>query len=155
MPGPLRIALGSDRAGSGHRVALRVELAANPLVSEILDIPGGAAGHRRPYPDVALAAGQLVAHGSADRALLICHTGLGMAIAANKVRGVRAATAHDPYSVEHAVLFNNAQILCLGQAIVDPDTAADLVRQWLGLRFDPGTKAARRIAAITAYEQRT
>ncbi|MFJ6380087.1 RpiB/LacA/LacB family sugar-phosphate isomerase [Kitasatospora sp. NPDC092039] len=155
MPGPLRIALGSDRAGSGHRAALRVELAANAFVSEVLDIPDVAAGHRRSYPDVALAAGQLVAHGAADRALLICHTGLGMAIAANKVRGVRAVTAHDPYSVEHAVLFNNAQVLCLGQAIVDLGTAVGLVRTWLGLRFDPGASAALRIAAITAYEQRT
>ncbi|MGW3185972.1 RpiB/LacA/LacB family sugar-phosphate isomerase [Kitasatospora sp. NPDC001119] len=155
MPGDLRIALGSDRAGSSHRTALRAELSANTLVAEIIDIPSGAAGHHRPYPDVALAAGQLVATGAADRALLICHTGLGMALAANKVRGVRAVTAHDPYSIEHAVLFNDAQVLCLGQALIGADTAAGLVRQWLALRFDPGSKATARIAAITAFEQRT
>ena len=70
------------------------------------------------YPNVAQAAAQKVASGEADRALMICGTGLGVAIAANKVKGVRAVTAHDPFSVERAILSNNAQVLCMGQRVV-------------------------------------
>jgi ribose 5-phosphate isomerase B len=67
---------------------------------------------------VAQAAAQKVASGEADRALMICGTGLGVAIAANKVKGVRAVTAHDPFSIERAILSNNAQVLCMGQRVV-------------------------------------
>lgn len=75
--------------------------------------------------------------GKADRALLICGTGLGVAIAANKVPGVRAVTAHDSFSVERAVLSNDAQVLCLGQRVVGIELARRLVREWVGYRFDP------------------
>ncbi|NED63357.1 RpiB/LacA/LacB family sugar-phosphate isomerase, partial [Streptomyces sp. SID10244] len=67
------------------------------------------------YPHVAVAAARMVADGKADRALLVCGTGLGVAISANKVPGIRAVTAHDSYSVERSVLSNNAQVLCFGE----------------------------------------
>lgn len=68
---------------------------------------------------------------------MICGTGLGVAIAANKVPGVRAVTAHDSFSVERAVLSNDAQVLCLGQRVVGIELARRLVREWVGYRFDP------------------
>jgi ribose 5-phosphate isomerase B len=77
-----------------------------------------------------------VRSGAADRALLVCGTGLGVAIAANKVPGVRAVTAHDSFSVERAVLSNDAQVLCLGQRVVGIELARRLVREWVGYRFD-------------------
>jgi ribose 5-phosphate isomerase B len=85
-----------------------------------------------------------VADGSVDRALSFCGTGLGVAISANKVRGVRAVTAHDIYSVEHAVLSNDAQVLCLGQRVIGVELARRLVSAWLDVRFDPTSRSARR-----------
>jgi ribose 5-phosphate isomerase B len=89
----------------------------------------------------------------ADRALLICGTGLGVAIAANKVPGIRAVTAHDPYSVERSVLSNNAQVLCFGQRVIGLELAKMLVRNWVGLRFDPHSASAQKVKEIANYEQ--
>ena len=145
-----RIAVASDAAGALHRQALTADLLASPLVREVIDL---TPGQPPAYPVAAFAAAQLVADGRADRALLVCHTGLGVAVAANKVTGVRAVTAHDAYSVEHAIRHTDAQILCLGQAIVPLETARALLRTWLALRFDPSGKATRKLALITAYER--
>jgi ribose 5-phosphate isomerase B len=89
------------------------------------------------YPTYAIVAAESIISGSADRALLVCGTGLGVAIAANKVPGIRAVTAHDSYSVERAVLSNDAQVLCLGQRVIGTELARRLVREWVGYRFDP------------------
>lgn len=89
----------------------------------------------------------------ADRALLICGTGLGVAISANKVPGIRAVTAHDPYSVERSVLSNDAQVLCFGQRVIGLELAKKLVRDWVRLRFDPNSASAQKVKEITNYEQ--
>lgn len=147
----LRIAVASDAAGALHRQALAASLTAHTLVESVIDLTPGTTPS---YPEAALAAARLVTDGGADRALLVCHTGLGMAVAANKVPGLRAVTAHDPYSVEHAVMYTNAQVLCMGQAIVPLETARELLTTWLACRFDPTSSAATKIAMITAYEQK-
>ncbi|MEU6405473.1 RpiB/LacA/LacB family sugar-phosphate isomerase [Streptomyces sp. NPDC046985] len=146
----LRIAVASDAAGALHREALAADLHAHPLVERVVDLTPGAPP---PYPEAALVAARLVADGGVDRALLVCHTGLGVAVAANKVAGIRAVTAHDSYSVEHAVRYTNAQVLCLGQAIVSLEFARGLLAVWLAHRFDPAVSASAKVAAITAYEQ--
>lgn len=84
--------------------------------------------------------------------MLVCGTGLGMAIAANKVPGIRAVTAHDSYSVERAVLSNDAQVLCLGQRVVGLEVARRLVHEYLGYTFDPASPSATKVAAIDAYD---
>ena len=104
------------------------------------------------YPHVAVQAARMVAAGEADRALLVCGTGLGVAISANKVPGVRAVTAHDSFSVERAVLSNDAQVLCLGQRVIGLELARRLVREWLTYRFDPSSASAAKVAAIGEYE---
>jgi ribose 5-phosphate isomerase B len=93
-----------------------------------------------------------VAAGEADRALLICGTGLGVAISANKVPGIRAVTAHDSYSVERSVLSNNAQVLALGQRVIGLELAKRLVTEWLGYRFDTNSSSALKVDAICSYE---
>jgi ribose 5-phosphate isomerase B len=93
-----------------------------------------------------------VASGKADRALLVCGTGLGVAIAANKVKGVRAVTAHDSYSVERAVLSNNAQVLCFGQRVVGIELARRLAKEWLTYTFDEGSASAQKVQVIDTYE---
>jgi RpiB/LacA/LacB family sugar-phosphate isomerase len=86
------------------------------------------------------------------RRLLICGTGLGVAISANKVRGIRAVTAHDSYSVERAVLSNNAQVLCFGERVVGLELARRLTPDWLGYRFDLVSVSAEKVDAISGYE---
>ncbi len=147
-----RIAVGSDDAGLRYKTALAELLRADPRVAEVIDV-GVGEGEQTPYPRVAIAAARLVADGAADRALLICGTGLGVAIAANKVRGIRAVTAHDSYSVERAVLSNNAQVLALGERVVGLELAKRLVSEWLGYRFDEASASASKVALITAHEK--
>jgi ribose 5-phosphate isomerase B len=146
-----RIAIGSDLAGYEYKEALKKDLQEDPRVSEVIDV-GVAAGGETAYPHVAVAAARLVAAGDADRALLICGTGLGMAIAANKVAGIRAATAHDGYSVERAVMSNNAQVLTFGQRVVGLELARRLTKEWLGYEFDETSHSAANVDAICSYE---
>ena len=91
-----------------------------------------------------MAAARLVAEGKADRALLVCGTGLGVAISANKVPGIRAVTAHDSFSVERSVLCNNAQVLCFGQRVIGLELARRLATGWLGYQFDPASSRRTR-----------
>jgi ribose 5-phosphate isomerase B len=102
-----------------------------------------------------VAAARLVTEGKADRALLVCGTGLGVAISANKVPGIRAVTAHDSFSVERSVLSNNAQVLCLGQRVIGLELARRLAREWLGYEFDPQSASAGKVEAIGNYEPAT
>ncbi len=149
---PLRVAIGSDDAGFTYKEALRADLEADPRVAAVVDL-GIRAGEKTRYPRVAFAGARMVAAGEVDRAILICGTGLGMAIAANKVRGIRAATAHDSYSVERSILSNDAQVLCLGQRVIGLEVARRLAREWLGYRFDPSSHSEENVEEIRAFER--
>lgn len=148
----LRIAIGSDDAGLQYKEALKALLESDPRVASVTDV-GVTAGEETAYAHIGVAAARLVADRSADRALLICGTGLGVAIAANKVRGVRAVTAHDSYSVERAILSNNAQVLTMGQRVIGLELAKRLVTEWLGYRFDPSSASAGKVAVIDNYDR--
>lgn len=148
---PLRVVIGCDDAGFEYKEILRKDLEANGLVVSVVDVGVDSVGHTA-YPRVAIAAAELVAAGEADRALLICGTGLGVAIAANKVPGVRAVTAHDSFSVERGVLSNNAQVLCMGQRVIGIELARRNVREWLTYRFDESSASAEKVAVIEQYE---
>ena len=151
MSDTLRIVIGSDDAGFDYKEILKKDLEANPGVASVVDVGVDADGHTS-YPKVAIAAAELVASGEADRALIFCGTGLGVAISANKVAGIRAVTAHDSFSVERAVLSNNAQVLTMGQRVVGIELARRLVREWLTYRFDPTSASAEKVADISNYE---
>ena len=148
---PLRLVIGCDDAGFEYKEILKKDLEASGLVASVVDVGVDADGHTA-YPKVAIAAAELVAAGAADRALLICGTGLGVAIAANKVPGIRAVTAHDGFSVERSVLSNNAQVLCMGQRVVGIELARRNVREWLTYRFDDSSASAEKVAVLTQYE---
>ena len=94
----------------------------------------------------------MIIAGEADRALLVCGTGLGVAISANKVPGVRAVTAHDSYSVERSVLSNDAQVLCFGQRVVGLGLARRLASEWLDYHFDQNSRSAAKVQVLTSYE---
>ena len=130
-----RIAIGSDVAGSTYRATLKSDLEADERVAGVIDL-GAHVDQLTSYEHVALAAAHLVTGGRADRALLISGSGLGVAISANKVRGVRAVTASDSSSVQRSVLDNDAQVLCLGYRVVNLELARQLADEWLDYRFD-------------------
>ena len=154
MADQLRIVVGSDDAGYQYKEALKADLEKSDLVADVQDVGVNADGHT-PYPTVAIAAAEMVARGEADRALLVCGTGLGVAIAANKVKGIRAVTAHDSFSVERAVLSNNAQVLTFGQRVVGLELARRLAKEWLTYRFDETSASAEKVAVIDEYEEST
>lgn len=151
MGDKLRIVVGCDDAGLQYKEALKTDLQSDERVSDVTDVGVGPDGTTA-YPHVAVTAAKLVAEGKADRALLICGTGLGVAISANKVPGVRAVTAHDSFSVERSVLSNDAQVLCMGQRVIGIELARRLAKEWLGYRFDPESASAAKVDAIRGYE---
>lgn len=148
---PWRIIVGSDDAGLDYKEKIKADFADDPRVASVVDV-GVAADEHTPYPSVAIEAAERIARGEADRALLICGTGLGVAISANKVAGIRAVTAHDSYSVERGVKSNDAQVLCMGQRVVGLELARRLAREWLGYRFDPSTPSNAKVQVIKDYE---
>lgn len=103
------------------------------------------------YPDVAVTVARAVRGGEFDRGVLVCGTGLGMAISANKVRGVRAVTAHDVYSAERARKSNNAQVIAMGSRVIGPEAAKTVLKAWLDSEFQGGA-SARKVAKISALE---
>jgi len=142
QPKPLVIAMGADDAGCTYKNKIKADLEAHPLVSKVIDVGVNETSDKTAYPHPAVDAAKLIQEGKADRALLICGTGLGVAISANKVPGIRAVTAHDSFSVERAVLSNDAQVLCMGERVVGIELARRLAKEWVGYRFDKGSASA-------------
>jgi ribose 5-phosphate isomerase B len=152
MEDKLRIVVGADDAGFDYKEALKSDLADHPLVESVVDVGVGSDEHTA-YPQVAIRAAELVAAGDADRALLVCGTGLGVAISANKVPGIRAVTAHDSFSVERSILSNNAQVLTFGQRVIGLELARRLAREWVTYRFDDTSASADKVRVLTDYEE--
>ena len=144
------IALGCDEAGYELK-----QTVIGLLREEGLDVKdfGCYSTDQVDYPDVGYEVARAVGRGEHDRAILICGTGIGMAIVANKVPGVRAAQVHDPYSAERSRKSNDAQIMTMGARIVGPELAKSLVRIWLQAEF-AGGNSARKVDKITAGEPR-
>ena len=147
------IAIGADNAGVDMKNVLRKQLEADPRV-EVVDFGVPDASDDRAYPLVGLDVAEAVARGDARRGLLVCGTGIGMAISANKVPGIRATVAHDSYSVERSVLSNDCQVLTLGARVVGLELAKRLVDEWLSYEFDPESASAAKVAVISEYEER-
>ena len=146
-----RMVVGCDEAGFEYKERIKADLEADPRVSTVTDI-GVTGDEHTAYPHVAVEAARMVADGRADRAILVCGTGLGVAISANKVKGVRAVTAHEGYSVERSVLSNDAQVLCMGQRVIGIELARRLAKEWLGYEFDSSSASNAKVEALSAYE---
>ena len=147
----LRIVVAADIAGYDYKEQLKKDLEADDRVDEVIDV-GIGSGEDVDYPHVAVAGSRLIAEGKADRGLFVCGTGMGVAMAANKVPGIRASTAHDSFSVERLILSNNAQVLTFGQRVIGIELARRLAREWLGYTFDPNSSSAPKVAAIESYD---
>ena len=146
------ILLGADDAGLGLLETIATDLAELGITVETVR-PDDIGPDAIDYPDVAERVAVAVRDGRADRAILICGTGIGMAIAANKVPGVRAAQAHDVYSAERARKSNNAQILTLGARVIGPEAAKTVVHAWLASEFAGGA-STRKVDKIDELERR-
>lgn len=151
MAKKLRIVVGSDDAGLTYKEKIKADMETSDRVASVVDV-GVGDEENTAYPSIAIAAAELIANGDADRALLVCGTGLGVAIAANKVAGIRAVTAHDSYSVERSVLSNNAQVLTFGQRVVGIELARRLAQEWLTYEFDESSPSAKKVQLMTDYE---
>lgn len=146
----MRIAIGAPGNGAALKDELKATLEADARVAEVVDLSTADIT----YPAVSFAVAQAVADGRADRGVLVCGTGVGTAIAASKVPGVRAATGHDLVTVRGAVENYDAQVLCMGQNVIAPAAAKALLDVWLDARHDPQGWYAPKLAEIAEYESR-
>jgi ribose 5-phosphate isomerase B len=146
----LKIAIGCDEAAYALKAVLIEHLKKRGDL-ELKDF-GAAAGETVLYPDVAKAVAKAVAAGEFERGILVCGTGIGMAISANKVKGIRAAVCHDPFSTERSRKSNDAQIMCMGERVIGVELAKYLVDIWLRCDFAGGGSAPKvgRINEIEA-----
>ncbi len=147
------MAVASDDAGVNLKNFIRDQLKEDPRVGDVKDFGVADQGDKTAYPIPCIKAAEAVARGEADRAVLFGGTGLGEALSANKVKGIRAVVAHDPYSIERSILSNNCQVLALGERVVAPELADRIVKQWLGYEFDPSSASAAKVRIITDYEE--
>ncbi len=140
-----RIAIGADPNAAGLKETLKKHL--TDLGYEYEDY-----GSDDPiYANVAIKVAEAVASGKHDRGILLCGTGIGMCIAANKVKGSYAANCADPYSTERSVLSNNCNILTLGAQVIGPELAKDLLTRWLNVQYSPGGRSEPKIQRIYEY----
>ncbi|MGA2642193.1 MAG: ribose 5-phosphate isomerase B [Spirochaetia bacterium] len=146
----MRVAIGADDAAFDLKEILKSHLAEKGV--EVVDY---GAFDKSPslYPDIAVKVAEAIAEGRHERGILMCGTGLGMAITANKVPGIRAATCHDTYSAERARKSNDAQILTMGARVIGPELAKTIVDAWLKSEFEGGG-STRKVELIAEYEKK-
>jgi ribose 5-phosphate isomerase B len=144
------VAVAFDHAG----VPLRARLL--PLIErlghEVLDL-GTDTIQPVDYPDKALAAGQAVVSGRAERGIIVCGSGAGVSVAACKVKGIRAATVHDTYTAHQSVEHDNLNMLCMGARVVGVELAAEIVVAYLGASFSGEERHVRRLAKVDEIER--
>jgi ribose 5-phosphate isomerase B len=147
----MRVAVAFDHRGVHLRDRLIETL--NEGGHDIVDLGTDTDAVRIDYPDKARELGEAIQHGDAERGVLVCGSGVGAAIAASKMRGIRAAICHDVYSAHQGVEHDDMNVLCLGSEIVGPSLAADLTRAFLGAAFDGGERYVLRLKKMEAMER--
>jgi ribose 5-phosphate isomerase B len=146
----MKVAVAFDHRGVKLRDRVLSELAA--LGHETIDLGTDRAEPRIDYPDKAREIGEAIRSGEAARAVLVCGSGVGASVAANKLGGVRAAVCHDTYSAHQGVEHDDMNVLCLGSEVLGAELAAELVRAFLGASFDGGERYVRRLEKIEEME---
>ncbi|WP_214779805.1 ribose 5-phosphate isomerase B [Exiguobacterium sp. s22] len=146
----MKIAIGADHGGFN----LKKEIVAllEDLGHEYKDF-GTHSADSIDYPDVAIPVAEAVAAGEFDRGILICGTGIGIGIAANKVKGIRAALVHDSFSAKATRQHNDSNIMTMGERVIGPGLALDLVTTWLDTDFEGG-RHSNRVDKMSAYESK-
>jgi len=147
----VRIAIGADHAGFELKQQIAAEL--RELGHEVLDL-GTHSTDPVDYPDFAEAVGGALREGRAERGIVICGSGVGASVAANKIPGIRAGLCHDTYSAHQGVEHDDMNVLVMGARVIGPALARDLVRAYLGAKFTGEDRHRKRLAKIQALEAR-
>ena len=147
----MKIAIGGDSAGLPLIEVIAKHLASKPGL-EVTDLSPGKDNSKEFYASTAERVATAIAAGKFARGILACGTGIGVAMSANKVPGIRAAQTHDTYSAERAVKSNNAHIITMGARVIGPELAKSIVDAWLAAEFDPMGPSAGNVAAVDALD---
>lgn len=147
----MKIAIGADHAGFSLKE--EIKKFAVGLGHEVEDL-GCSCADSVDYPDYALPVCEKVASGEADKGILICGTGIGMTIAANKIPGIRCALVHDLFSAKATREHNDSNVLAMGERVVGPGVAEEIVRIWLGTEFSEGPRHQNRVNKVKALEDK-
>ncbi|MBD3920746.1 ribose 5-phosphate isomerase B [Paenibacillus sp. PR3] len=145
----MKISIGADHGG--YRLKEILVPFIESLGHEVTDV-GCSCDQSVDYPDYALPVCEAVANGQADRGILICGTGIGMSIAANKVRGIRCALVHDMFSAQATRDHNDTNVLAMGERVVGPGVAQEIIRIWLETPFSNGERHVGRISKVKEIE---
>jgi ribose 5-phosphate isomerase B len=145
------IGVAFDHRGVHLREQVLGELAAGG--HDVVDLGTDTDAVRIDYPDKARELGEVIQGGRAERGVLVCGSGVGAAVAASKMRGIRAAICHDVYSAHQGVEHDDMNVLCLGSEVIGPSLAVELVRAFLGARFDGGERYVERLKKVEAMER--
>jgi ribose 5-phosphate isomerase B len=145
----MRVAVAFDHRGVHLRNAVLESLSAH----EVIDFGTDTDAVRIDYPDKALEVGQAIQHGQAERAVLVCGSGVGAAVAACKLTGIRAAICHDTYSAHQGVEHDDMNVLCLGSEVIGPSLAVELVETFLAAQFNGGARYVERLQKVAAMER--
>ena len=148
----MRVAVGFDHRGVKLREAVLATIAA--AGHEAVDFGVNSDAVRVDYPDVAAMVGEAISDGRAERGILVCGSGVGACVAANKLRGIRAAICHDAYSAHQGVEHDDMNVLCLGARVIGAALARDLIQAFLGAAFSREDRHQRRLNKILAIESR-
>lgn len=149
-PLPLRLAIGGDHAGFPLKRELVEWL--DGRVAELIDC-GAYDATSSDYPDFAVAVGKAILEGRADRGILVCGSGVGVSVAANKIPGIRASLCHDTYSAHQGVEHDDMNVLCIGARVIGPELAMEIIRSFLAARYEPQERHARRVEKILQIER--
>jgi ribose 5-phosphate isomerase B len=149
----MKVAVAFDHRGVKLRERVVEEIVA--LSHEVVDLGADSDAERVDYPDKARELGEAILDGRAGRGVLVCGSGVGAAIAACKLPGIRASICHDTYSAHQGVEHDDMNVLCLGSEVVGAELAGELVRAFLAARFDGGERYLRRLAKIEQMERAT
>jgi ribose 5-phosphate isomerase B len=147
----MRVAVAFDHRGVKLRERVLEEL--DGLRHEVVDLGTDTDAKRIDYPDKAKELGETIQRGDAERGVFVCGSGVGASIAACKMAGIRAAICHDVYSAHQGVEHDDMNVLCLGSEVVGAELAVDLVRAFLGARFDGGERYVARLRKVAAMEK--
>lgn len=151
---PLRVAIGGDHAGFPLKEVVAAQLSDSghaSLVTGVVDC-GTHSTASCDYPDFAIAVSREILLGNADRGIVICGSGVGVSVAANKIPGIRAAICHDTYSAHQGVEHDDMNVLCIGGRIIGSELAMEIVRSFLSARYTPGERHQRRLDKVLEIE---
>ena len=149
----MRVAFSADHAGAGLKAELLRRLGGGAAVDhELIDLGGDGSDPNDDYPDFARRLAHAVRDGQADRGILICGSGVGASVAANKIRGVRAAVCHDTYSAHQGVEHDDMNVLTLGARVTGPEPAFECAVAFLGATFSGEPRHLRRLRKVLAIE---